>query len=121
MKSRPQCGRLFIKHTHDRRWTCESSVCAICFELGFELSMYCHRDKNNMRGKLGAIMVVGAFKGFHQLLTVACPHMGLLWADSSDLLHAVTPGSGFRISVVLVNYEWAETGVRPEDGGRVVV
>ena len=44
-----------------------------------------------------------------------------LWADSSDLLHAVTPGSGFRISVVLVNYEWAETGVRPEDGGRVVV
>ena len=54
-------------------------------------------------------------------LTVACPHMGLLWADSSDLLHAVTPGSGFRISVVLCNHEWAETGVRPEDGGRVVV
>jgi hypothetical protein len=60
-----------------------------------------HRDRNNMRGKLGAILALGAFDGFFQHLlpyglSVACPHMGLLWADTSDLLHAVGSGTGCR-------------------------
>ena len=83
--------------------------------------IHVHRDKNNVRGKVGAIFVLGAFDGFEQLLvpyglSIACPHMGLLLCDSSDLLHGVSPGSGCRISIVICNHEWAETGVRPEDG-----
>ena len=53
-------------------------------------------------------------------LGIGCPHMGLLWGDTSDVLHAVGEGEGCRISIVLCNHEWAETGVRPDDGKRVV-
>ena len=82
--------------------------------------IHIHRDKNNPRGKLAAILVLGAFKGFWQFLmpyglSIACPAMGVLWADDSDMLHAVGPGSGCRISIVVTNHEWAETGVRRED------
>ena len=82
--------------------------------------IHIHRDKNNPRGKLSAILVLGAFKGFWQFLlpyglSIACPAMGVLWADDSDMLHAVGPGSGCRISIVVTNHEWAETGVRKED------
>lgn len=83
--------------------------------------IHIHRDKNNMRGKLCAICVLGAFQGFWQFLlpyglSIATLPMGVLWADDSDMLHAVGPGSGCRISIVVANHQWAETGVRPEDG-----
>jgi hypothetical protein len=94
-------------------------------KTGQHHGIHIHRDKNNTRGKLCAICVLGSFQGFWQFLlpyglSIACPAMGVLWADDSNMLHAVGPGSGCRISIVVANHEWAETGVRREDGKKRV-
>ena len=79
-----------------------------------------HRDKNNARRKLGIIITLGCFKGFGQFMLpwgvqIDAGHMSLLWVDDSDILHAVLPGVGTRMSIVLFNHEWVETGVRRDD------
>ena len=84
-----------------------------------------HRDKNNAKRKLGIVLTFGNFSGFEQFqvpfgVRVASKHMSMLWVDDSDMLHAVLPGSGTRMSVVLFNHEWVETGVRPEGKKRVL-
>lgn len=76
-----------------------------------------HIDQNNAEGKLGAIIPLGAFEGFFQhmlpyAISIACPHLGVLWADTSKLLHCVSEGSGCRISLVVCNHEFGETGFR---------
>ena len=81
-------------------------------------------DRNNAVGKLGCVCVLGNFCGFLQHLlpyglSIHCPHLGMLWGDTSWLLHAVSPGAGIRLSWVLCNHAWVETGVRGEDGKRV--
>ena len=70
---------------------------------------------------MAAVWALGNFQGFHQFmqpygLDLATQHMGLLWGDFTDMLHGVQPGSGCRLSWVLANHEWVETGVRREDG-----
>ena len=82
--------------------------------------IHVHRDKNNKRGKMGFIGVLGCFKGFFQFMvpygiSIACPSMGLLCGDTSDMLHSVLPGSGVRISLVVCNHQYVEDGVREWD------
>ena len=113
--------------TPSREWAVEQFTWEGTYDTmsGRHHGIHVHRDKNNARRKLGAIAVLGHFTGFHQLLvpyglSIACPHMGVLWADTSDVLHSVSQGSGCRLSFVFANHEWAETGRRPEDGKEVL-
>lgn len=91
---------------------------------GHHYGIHVHRDKNNSLGKVGAIFTLGSFQGFSQHLLpygveIECPNGGLLWADTSDLMHAVGKGTGFRISIVFCNHHWFDFGFRRCDGGTV--
>ena len=76
------------------------------------------------RGRFGAIMVLGKFKGFHQAyptfgITTYTSGWSLIWGDYSELLHAVWAGSGFRFSITLFNHHSISTDTRLRDGAIV--
>jgi hypothetical protein len=94
-------------------------------KTGFHHGIHCHNDLNNAKGKLGAILTLGDFDGFEQALlpyatSMSSPNGSLLWADTSNIMHLVRKGTGFRISIVFCNHEFIEIGKRTWDGAQVV-
>ena len=94
-------------------------------KTGFHHGIHCHTDLNNAKGKLGAILTLGSFEGFEQALlpfatSISSPNGSLLWADTSDIMHLVRRGKGFRISIVFCNHEFIELGERTWDGAQVI-
>ena len=92
---------------------------------GFHHGIHCHNDWNNAKGKLGAVLTLGDFSGFEQSLlpyatSMSSSNGSLLWADTSDIMHLVRRGTGFRISIVFCNHEFFEIGKRTWDGAQVV-
>jgi len=117
------CSYVGLNITPSKCWGLDQFTWEGTFDpkTGRHHGIHVHRDHNNARKKMGYIAVLGHFDGFNQLLlpygtSIACPHMGVLLADTSDVLHAVSEGTGCRVSVVVCNHEFVETGIRRCDG-----
>jgi len=121
------CHYIGLNVTPGKEWGVDQFTWEGTFDpkTGEHHGIHVHHDQNNVIGKMSAIIVLGAFKGFWQFLmpyglSIGTLPMGCLWADDSEMLHGVGPGSGCRVSIVVANHDWSENGGIKRDGKRRV-